>query len=63
MNILGRTDTKTIEVKRDALNKRWENVEQLLNEHNIKLNGALEVHSFNRDVDDLNDRINDKVCI
>ena len=34
-----------------------------MNEHKEKLSRALELHSFNRDIDDLNDRINDKVCI
>jgi len=32
-----------------------------LDEHRQKLSGALEVHAFNRDVDDINDRINEKV--
>jgi len=40
---------------------RWQNIQRALDEHRRKLDGALEVHAFNRDVDDINDRINEKV--
>ena len=32
-----------------------------LDSHRQRLDGALEVHAFNRDIDDINDRINEKV--
>lgn len=41
---------------------RWKKVTADLQEHQKKLAAALEVHSFNRDVDDINERINEKVC-
>ena len=34
-----------------------------LDNHRQRLDGALEVHAFNRDVDDINDRINEKVIV
>jgi len=40
---------------------RWRNIQLALDEHRRRLDGALEVHAFNRDVDDINDRINEKV--
>ena len=42
---------------------RWEKIQTSLAEHKHKLAAALEVHAFNRDIDDINDRINEKVCI
>lgn len=32
-----------------------------LDEHKNRLDIALEIHAFNRDLDDINDRINEKV--
>ena len=40
---------------------RWQKIQKSLAEHKHKLAAALEVHAFNRDVDDINDRINEKV--
>jgi len=40
---------------------RWQNVQLAMDEHRRRLDGALEVHAFNRDVDDINDRIIEKV--
>jgi len=40
---------------------RWQNVQLSMEEHRRRLDGALEVHAFNRDVDDINDRIIEKV--
>ena len=40
---------------------RWAHIQGALAEHRGKLATALEVHAFNRDVDDLNERINEKV--
>ena len=39
---------------------RWVHIQGALEEHRGKLATALEVHAFNRDVDDLNERINEK---
>ena len=40
---------------------RWERIQVDLADHKQKLAAALEVHAFNRDIDDINDRINEKV--
>ena len=37
------------------------NIQESLGKHKAKLAAALEIHAFNRDVDDINDRINEKV--
>ena len=42
---------------------RWQKLQKSLAEHKQKLAAALEVHAFNRDVDDINDRINEKVPV
>ena len=42
---------------------RWQNIQLALDDHRRRLDGALEVHAFNRDVDDINDRINEKVLL
>ena len=31
-------------------------------EYRNKIEGALELHAFNRDVDDVKERLNEKVC-
>ena len=40
---------------------RWQIIQGSLANHRAKLTAALEIHAFNRDVDDVNDRINEKV--
>jgi len=40
---------------------RWKSVQLALAEHRQRLDGALDVHAFNRDIDDINDRVNEKV--
>ena len=40
---------------------RWQNIQGGLSDHRQKLATALEIHAFNRDVDDINERINEKV--
>lgn len=39
---------------------RWKDLQGALNNYKQSLAAALEVHSFNRDVDDIDDRINEK---
>ena len=41
---------------------RWQKVQSALDAHKNRLDIALEIHAFNRDLDDINDRINEKVC-
>ena len=40
---------------------RWMSIQGALTEHKMKLAAALDMHAFYRDVDDLNERINEKV--
>lgn len=40
---------------------RWKALQGALELYREKLANALDVHAFNRDVDDTNDRINEKV--
>ncbi|XP_052769142.1 spectrin beta chain, non-erythrocytic 2-like isoform X1 [Mya arenaria] len=56
----GRTDTSAVEEKRDSMNKKWRDLQGALDTYKQNLAAALEVHSFNRDVDDIDDRINEK---
>ena len=41
----------------------WKNLQGALKDYKQKLAAALEVHSFNRDVDDIDDRINEKAAL
>ncbi|XP_074649217.1 spectrin beta chain-like isoform X2 [Tubulanus polymorphus] len=59
----GRSDTKDIKEKKDSMNKRWKGLHGMLDGHKAKLAAALEIHKFNRDVDDVTDRINEKALL
>ena len=52
---------KNVEKKLNHLHFRWTRIQGALADHRAKLATALEVHAFNRDIDDLNERINEKV--
>ncbi|XP_022241663.1 spectrin beta chain, non-erythrocytic 1-like [Limulus polyphemus] len=56
----GRSDTQALQHRREELNHKWKALQGSIADYRIKLAGALEVHAFNRDVDDTNDRINEK---
>ncbi|XP_066281028.1 spectrin beta chain, non-erythrocytic 5-like isoform X2 [Branchiostoma lanceolatum] len=53
-------DTKDVLDKRKTMNERWNNLQEALKAYRVRLAGALEVHAFNRDCDDTNDRIKEK---
>ena len=57
---MGRTDHDIVLEKKNRLLNRSENVKKGVDNYKIKLNIALEVHSFIRDYDDLEQRINEK---
>lgn len=40
---------------------RWRIIQNALDGHRKLLSMALEIHAFNRDLDDVNERINEKV--
>jgi hypothetical protein len=52
---------KAVSLMRCYTFSRWNNIQVSLDAHRKRLDIALEIHSFNRDVDDINDRINEKV--
>jgi spectrin beta len=49
--------------RRDDLNEKWKLLQIAIENYRNKLQNALEVHRFNRDLDDLNDRISEKSLI
>ena len=57
------SDKNGVKSKKDSLNDNWRRIQGDLEQHRKKLAAALEMHAFNRDVDDINDRINEKVGI
>ncbi|KAK3092932.1 hypothetical protein FSP39_009051 [Pinctada imbricata] len=59
----GRTDTEAVKDKRDGVNQRWKDIKGELEGYKVKLSGAKEIHAFNRDVDDINDRIAEKAAL
>ncbi len=60
---LGRTERAVVYEHRDGLLKRLQTVKVGLSEYRMKLNGALELHAFNRDLDDVKERINEKANV
>ncbi|GFT80923.1 spectrin beta chain, non-erythrocytic 5 [Nephila pilipes] len=56
----GRSDTQSVQQRQEELNKKWKALQGALDLYRQKLANASDVHAFNRDVDDTNDRINEK---
>lgn len=42
---------------------RWKDILGELEAYKVTLSGALEIHAFNRDIDDINDRMNEKAVL
>ncbi|MFH4975130.1 hypothetical protein AB6A40_001839 [Gnathostoma spinigerum] len=59
----GRSSQKDVQDQLTNLNKAWKDLKGKLNAYRSQLNAAIEVHAFNRDVDDTIDRINEKVSL
>jgi len=59
----GRSDARAVQQRRDALNQRWRALQGALDEYRQDLAGALEIHAFNRDVDDTEGRISEKTIL
>ncbi|XP_078000869.1 spectrin beta chain, non-erythrocytic 5-like isoform X3 [Glandiceps talaboti] len=53
-------DADAVEEKRQEINDRWYKIQDGLQDYRARLAVAQEIHSFNRDVDETNDRINEK---
>ncbi|XP_042865885.1 spectrin beta chain, non-erythrocytic 5-like isoform X7 [Penaeus japonicus] len=56
-------DNKAVEQRRDELNHKWQALKGAIDAYRTELAGALEIHAFNRDVDDTKDRISEKAVI
>ena len=51
-----------VKERRDNFVKKWHDLQGSLNKYRQKLAGALEIHLFNRDIDDTSQRIGEKVA-
>ncbi|XP_075227745.1 spectrin beta chain, non-erythrocytic 5 kst isoform X2 [Lycorma delicatula] len=56
----GRSDTRAVQQRREHFNNKWRALQGALCEYREHLSGALEIHSFNRDVDDTSQRVAEK---
>ncbi|XP_073969406.1 spectrin beta chain, non-erythrocytic 5 kst isoform X2 [Rhodnius prolixus] len=56
----GRSDTRAIQQRHDNFINKWRALQGALGEYREHLAGALEIHSFNRDVDDTSQRVSEK---
>lgn len=59
----GRTDREMVLEKKDRLLNRYKFVSESVDDYKVQLNSALEIHSFNRDYDDLRQRMNEKIIL
>ncbi|XP_066999614.1 spectrin beta chain, non-erythrocytic 5 isoform X3 [Anabrus simplex] len=59
----GRSDTRSVQQRRDELNNKWRALQGALGGYRSHLAGALEVHAFNRDVDDTSQRVAEKALV
>ncbi|KAJ8678764.1 hypothetical protein QAD02_014551 [Eretmocerus hayati] len=53
-------ETRAIQQRRDNLNNKWRGLQGALSSYRETLAGALEIHLFNRDIDDTNQRVVEK---
>ncbi|KAK6758912.1 hypothetical protein RB195_016254 [Necator americanus] len=58
----GRTSREEVQQQQQHLNQTWEALHGKLASYRRQLSAALEVHAFNRDVDDTNERIHEKIA-
>lgn len=53
-------DSKAVQQQRDSFNKKWRGLQGALSIYRETLAGALEIHLFNRDIDDTSQRVIEK---
>ncbi|KAK7068041.1 Spectrin beta chain, non-erythrocytic 5, partial [Halocaridina rubra] len=56
-------DNKAVQQRRNELNHKWQSLKGAIDKYRSELAGALEIHAFNRDVDDTKARISEKAVI
>ncbi|XP_045137790.1 spectrin beta chain, non-erythrocytic 1-like isoform X9 [Portunus trituberculatus] len=59
----GCSDNKSVQQRKNDLNHKWQALKGAIDRYRADLEGALETHAFNRDVDDTKDRISEKAVI
>ena len=53
-------EVKNVQQKRTVFNSRWRQLQGAINAYRVLLDGAYDIHVFNRDVDDTSERIAEK---
>uniref|UniRef100_W4VRA2 Putative karst n=1 Tax=Corethrella appendiculata TaxID=1370023 RepID=W4VRA2_9DIPT len=56
----GPNETKNVQQRRNNFNNKWKSLQGALNAYRALLDGAYEIHVFNRDLDDTAERIAEK---
>ncbi|XP_044008912.1 spectrin beta chain, non-erythrocytic 5 isoform X1 [Aphidius gifuensis] len=56
-------DSKPIQQRRDNINNKWKALQGALSAYRNILGGALEIHLFNRDIDDTSQRVAEKSLV
>ncbi|KAK4313156.1 hypothetical protein Pmani_015473 [Petrolisthes manimaculis] len=59
----GCDDNNAVRQRKTELNHKWQALKGAIDRYRTDLAGALEIHAFNRDVDDTKDRISEKAVI
>ncbi|XP_065202026.1 spectrin beta chain, non-erythrocytic 1 isoform X3 [Planococcus citri] len=59
----GRSDSRSIHQRRENFNTKWRALQGALSEYKEHLAGALEIHAFNRDIDDTAQRVGEKANV
>lgn len=56
------TEMKAVQQRRDTFNSKWRALQGALSNYRNQLSGALEIHLFNRDIDDTLQRVTEKAA-
>ncbi|XP_076029013.1 spectrin beta chain, non-erythrocytic 5 kst isoform X3 [Oratosquilla oratoria] len=59
----GQGNNKVVQQRRIELNHKWQALKGAIDGYRSELAGALEIHAFNRDIDDTKGRISEKAAI
>lgn len=58
----GPSELKAVQQRRDTFNNKWKALQGALSNYRNQLSGALEIHLFNRDIDDTLQRVTEKAA-
>lgn len=59
----GRGDNKAVRYRKEELSHKWNSLKGMIDKYHHDLSDALEIHAFNRDVDDTRERIAEKAAM